>query len=215
MSNREPRTRVLVVDDHPMYRDAVAESVRRRPDFELVGTAADGREALDLIASERPDVAVLDMKMPGLDGTQVLNALARENSPTRVVILSGDLESALVYSALAAGASGYLSKEVGAEAICDAIATVGRGGTLLPPEVHDGLLREIRLRAHDDRPALSARERDVLKLAATGCSAPEMGRRLHLGAGTVKTHLQSLYRKLGVSDRAAAVAEAMRQGLLE
>jgi two-component system, NarL family, nitrate/nitrite response regulator NarL len=155
------------------------------------------------------------MEMPGIDGMQVLNSLARDGSPTRVVVLSGHLESAIVYSALAAGAQGYLSKDAGAEAICDAIATVARGETQLPPQVHEGLLREIRLRADDDRPALSARERDVLKLAAAGCSAPEMARRLYLGVGTVKTHLQSLYRKLGVTDRAAAVAEAMRQGLLE
>lgn len=215
MSERRARTRVLVVDDHPMYRDAVAESVRRRPDLELVGTAADGRTALDLIAADRPDVMVLDLEMPGFDGIRVLKGLVRDGSPTRVVVLSGHLESAIVYSALAAGASGYLSKDAGADAICDAIATVARGGTLLPPEVHEGLVREIRLRAVDDRPVLSAREHDVLKLAAAGCSAPEMADTLHLSVGTVKTHLQSLYRKLSVSDRAAAVAEAMRQGLLE
>lgn len=215
MAERRARTRVLVVDDHPMYRDAVAASVRRRPDLELVGTAADGRTALDLIAADRPDVMVLDLEMPGFDGMRVLNGLVRDGAPTQVVVLSGHLESAIVYSALAAGASGYLSKDASADAICDAIATVARGGTLLPPEVHEGLVQEIRLRAEDDRPALSAREHDVLKLAAAGCSAPEMSDTLHLGVGTVKTHLQSLYRKLGVSDRAAAVAEAMRQGLLE
>ena len=215
MSGRRARTRVLVVDDHPMYRDAVAASVRRRADLELVGTADDGRTALDLVDAEQPDVMVLDLEMPGLDGMRVLKSLVRDGSPTRVVVLSGHLESAIVYSALAAGASGYLSKDAGADAICDAIATVARGRTLLPPEVHEGLVREIRLRAEDDPPALSAREHDVLRLAAAGCSAPEMAHTLHLGVGTVKTHLQSLYRKLSVSDRAAAVAEAMRQGLLE
>jgi two-component system, NarL family, nitrate/nitrite response regulator NarL len=215
MSGRQARTRVLVVDDHPMYRDAVAASVRRRADLELVGAATDGREALELIAAERPDVAVLDIEMSGLDGMQVLKGLARDGSLTRVLVLSGHLESAIVYSALAAGARGYLSKDSGPDAICDAIATVARGDTLIPSEVHQGLLREIQLRADDDRPALSAREHEVLKLAAAGCSAPEMARRLYLGVGTVKTHLQSVYRKLGVSDRAAAVAEAMRQGLLE
>lgn len=190
-------------------------AIKGRPDFELVGEAADGRQALDEIRRLRPDVAVLDVKMPGLDGVRVLNALRRDEAPTRVLFLSAYLDSAIVYRAVAAGASAYLSKDAGRQVICDAVAAVARGDSVLAPEIHAGIAQEIRLRENDDRPALTPREREILHLTAEGCSAPEIGRRLYLSTTTVKTHLQHLYEKLGVSDRAAAVAEAMRRGLLE
>ena len=215
MAPSNHRVRVYVADDHPVYREGVARAIKERPELELVGEASDGRKALTEIKDREPDVAVLDIKMPGLSGTEVLNALARDAVKTRVVVLSAYLESSLVYEAIAAGAAAYLTKDSARQEICNAISSVARGETILAPEVHGGLAAEVRLRTDDDRPALTPRETEILALTAEGCSAPEMGRRLHLSPTTVKTHLQHLYDKLGVSDRAALVAAAMRHKLLE
>jgi two-component system nitrate/nitrite response regulator NarL len=206
---------VLVADDHPVYREGIVRAIKERPELELVGEAASGRDALEEIRRLEPDVAVLDMKMPGLDGRQVLNATERDDLGTRVMFVSAYLDSEIVYQAIAAGAKAYLSKESTREQICDAIAAVGRGETVLSPEIQAGLAREIQARSDDQRPLLTPREQEILALTAEGLSAPDIGGRLHLSPATVKTHLQHAYEKLGVSDRAAAVAEAMRRGLLE
>lgn len=207
---------MVVADDHPVYRDGIARAVRDRPGLELVGEASGGREALELIAAHEPDVALLDFRMPDLDGQAVLGALVRKGSGARVVFLSADTEPAIVFAALAGGATGYLSKAANRSTICDAIAAAARGETVLSPELQTGLAGQIRLHGVDsDRIVLSPREREVLALTAEGRSAPEIATRLVLAPTTVKTHLQNLYDKLGVSDRAAAVAEAMRRGLLE
>jgi two-component system, NarL family, nitrate/nitrite response regulator NarL len=209
------RVRVLVAEDHPLFRQAVVRTVSERPDFEVVAETADGREALDAIRALKPDVAVLDLKMPGLDGVQVLNALVRDGDPTRVVLLSAYLDGATAFEAVAAGAAAYLSKDADGARIGDAIAAVARGETVIGQEVQSGLAQQIRAQRDGRRPLLSEREREVLGHVAEGRSAPEIGRLLFLSTATVKGHLQSLYDKLGVSDRAAAVAEAMRRGLLE
>jgi two-component system nitrate/nitrite response regulator NarL len=214
--NRVGRVRVLVADDHPVYREGIVRAVKERPDLELVGEAGDGREALEKVRELTPDVAVLDIRMPGLDGTQVLNALRRDGLKTEVLFLSAFLESELAYRTVAEGAKGYLSKEAARQEICDAIVLIARGGTALAPEVQASLAQGIRERElAGGRPDLTPREREVLQLIAEGMSAPEIGKRIHLSPTTVKTHLHTLYEKLGVRDRAAAVAEAMRRGLLE
>lgn len=215
MPESSSRVRVLVADDHPLFREAVVRAVRERPELELVAEAADGTEALSAIREARPDVAVLDVKMPGLDGIKVANAVARDGLTTKIVLLSAFLDGAMAFEAVAAGAAAYLSKDADRRRILDTIGAVSRGETVLAPEIQAGLAAEIRLRGAKDRPGLSERERQVLTLIADGKSAPEIGRMLFLSTATVKSHLQALYEKLGVSDRAAAVAEAMRRGLLE
>jgi two-component system, NarL family, nitrate/nitrite response regulator NarL len=211
----QARTRVLVADDHPLYREGVIRAIKERPDLELVAECDDGRTALDRIKELQPDVAVLDVKMPGLDGTGVLNAVEREHLPTRIAFLSAYLDGAVVYSAVSGGAAAYLSKDADREEICDAIAAVARGETILASEAQAGIAREVRVRRDEERPILTSREREILELTANGRSAPQIAGELYLSTATVKTHLQHLYEKLGVSDRAAAVAEAMRRGLLE
>lgn len=207
--------RVFVADDHPLYREALTRAIGQRAELELVGDSGDGREALAAIRRLEPDVAVVDGTMPGLEGADVAHALVRDGVDTAVLLLSGYLEGPRVYRALASGARGYLSKDASGDAICDAVVAVARGETVLPPETHAAIADEIRQRGAAERPALSPREREILALIADGLSAPEVAARLHLSTGTVKSHLQHLYEKLGVSDRAAAVAEAMRRRLLE
>jgi two-component system nitrate/nitrite response regulator NarL len=210
------RVSVIVADDHPLFREGIERAVRERPDLELVGAAADGREALDQIRELRPQVAVLDIRLPSLDGLQVLNALVRDGLPTRVLFLSATGDSEIVYRAIQAGATGYFRKEADREAILNGIAAVAGGRTAIDPELQAGVFDQIRLRGTgEDRPILTARERQVLALMAEGLSGPRIAEQLIVALPTVKTHQARLYEKLGVSDRAAAVAEAMRRGLLE
>jgi two-component system nitrate/nitrite response regulator NarL len=209
-------TSVLIADDHPLFREAIARVIAERPDLELIAEAADGRAALEKIRELEPDVAVIDVRMPQLDGSDVLVALRDEGLRTNVVFLSAFLDSKTVYDAVAAGANAYLSKEAETDEIVTAILAAARGETILGPEVQTGLAEQIRFREENEsRPRLSDREHEVLTLIAEGLSAPEIGERIHLSTATVKTHLQHLYEKLGVSERAAAVAEGMRRGLVD
>jgi two-component system nitrate/nitrite response regulator NarL len=207
--------RVVVVDDHPFFRDGLSRGLRQSGYLEVVGEAGTGREGLDLIRSVGPDVAVLDYQMPDLDGLDVVHAVVRDGLATRTLVLSALTDSAVVFRALQEGANGYLSKEARRSEIVDAVIEVARGGTVVPPELAAGLAEQIRRRGHGDLPVLSPRELQVLQGFARGLSIPALAAELYLGPSTVKTHTQRLYEKLGVSDRAAAVAEAMRRGLLE
>jgi two-component system nitrate/nitrite response regulator NarL len=211
-----PRTTVVVADDHPLFRDGIARAVRDRPDLELVGEATDGRDALEQLRALQPVAAVLDLALPELDGMDVLNAIRRDQLPTRVLILSASTEGALVHQAISAGAAGYLSKSVTRVEVCDAVTAIARGERVLEAGLHSALMAEIQSLGVDYlRPVLTAREREILGLMARGLSAPAIGELLFVSPTTVKTHMGHMYEKLGVSDRAACVAEAMRRGLLE
>jgi len=210
------RVSVVVADDHPLFREGIERAVRERPDLQLVGAAADGRKALAQIRELTPQVAVLDVRLPDLDGLQVLNAVVRDGLPTRVLFLSASGDPEVVYRAVQGGAAGYFRKEADRDAILNGIAAVASGRTAIEPELQAGVFDQIRLRGtSEERPILTAREREVLALMADGLSAPQIAQRLIVAPPTVKTHQARLYEKLGVSDRAAAVAEAMRRGLLE
>jgi two-component system nitrate/nitrite response regulator NarL len=213
---RTGRVRVVVADDHPLFRDGIERAVRERPDLDLVGLAADGREALAMVRALTPRVAVLDLRLPGLSGLRILNALTRDAVPTRVVFLSAIGDAEVVYRAVQAGAAGYFRKEAPREAILDAIAAVARGDSAIEPVLYDGLIEQIRASgAAQTRPVLTAREREVLALMAEGLSGPQIAERLIVALPTVKSHQARLYEKLGVSDRAAAVAQGMRRRFLE
>jgi two-component system nitrate/nitrite response regulator NarL len=205
---------VVVADDHPLYRDGLCAALLRREEFDLVGEYGDGHEARREIERLAPDVAIIDVRLPGLDGVSIVRELVAAQVPTRALMLSASTSATDVYAALEAGASGYLAKEADRQRICDAVAAVGAGETVLPAELHSGLAGQIRNHGTETHSVLSERERGVLQLTAQGRSAREIGAELYLSPATVKTHLQSVYNKLGVSDRAAAVAEAMRRGLL-
>jgi two-component system nitrate/nitrite response regulator NarL len=215
VNSTNQRVRVVVADDHPVFRQGLVDAIRRAPGLELAGQVETGRRALEEIRRLKPDVAVLDMKMPELDGIEVMRALRGDALETRILFLSAFLESNTVYGAVEAGARGYISKDSQPEAICDAISAVARGEVVLGPETQGAIANEIRTRTPGEPNPLSQREREILLLTAEGKSASDIADQLYLSPATVKTHLQRTYQKLGVSDRAAAVAEAMRKGLLE
>jgi two-component system nitrate/nitrite response regulator NarL len=214
-SDGRKRVTVLVADDHPLYREGVVRALSASGQVDIVAEAADGRAALAQIQEHRPDVALVDYKLPELDGVAVTNAVVRDELPTRVLLVSAFTDSGVVYQALETGAAGFVSKESRREQIVDAVLAAARGENVVPPDIAAGLVSEIRLRKQDDRPALTQREQEILKLIAAGKSLPEIAKELYLSLTTVKTHVQHLYEKLGVSDRAAAVASAMRRGLIE
>jgi two-component system nitrate/nitrite response regulator NarL len=212
----ERRVTVLVADDHPLFREGIARAVRERPDLELVAEVSDGRAALECIREESPSVAVVDLRLPELDGVAIANAVARDGLATRVLVLSAFTEPQFVYEAMAAGAAGYFSKDADRDAVLDAIAAVARGDSRVEPRLQSGLFEEMRGRAQDGaRSLLTPRELEIVGLMADGLSAPAIAKQLFLATATVKSHQARIYEKLGVSDRAAAVAEAMRRGLLE
>lgn len=215
MNRNAERIRVTVADDHPLFRRGLIEMLKRRPEVELLAEDASGPEALASIRNHRPDVAVLDVQMPAMSGVAVLNAVSRDGLATRVVLLTGFGESGPAYEAMALGAGAYLAKDTDGDRICEAIVAVARGETVIGSRFQAGLATEIRLRERGGRPALTAREREVLSLTAEGGSVADVAASLHLSEATVKTHLHHTYEKLNVSDRAAAVAAAMRLGLIE
>jgi two-component system, NarL family, nitrate/nitrite response regulator NarL len=207
--------RVIIGDDHPVFRDGVARGLSASGRVVVVAQAGDGREALRAIRQHVPDVAVLDQRMPDLDGIAVTRAVARDGLATHVLLLSAFARGPSIHEALEAGAAGVLSREATPLEIVDAVVAATRGGKVLPPGVASAVAEEIHRRSAHRPPPLSERERQVLTLIADGKSLPTIAAELHLAATTVKTYAGTLYEKLGVSDRAAAVAEAMRRGLLE
>jgi two-component system nitrate/nitrite response regulator NarL len=209
------KVRVLVADDHPLYREGVVRALVGSGRIEVVAEADTGTAALAGIRAHKPDVALVDYKLPGLDGVAVTHAVTRDGLATRVLLLSAFTDSGLVYKALQTGAAGYLPKEARREEIVDSVLACARGETVVPAELTSGLVSEIRMRAVNDAPALTDRESEILRLIAAGNSLPEIAKELFLAVTTVKTHVQHVYEKLGVSDRAAAVAEAMRRRLIE
>ena len=215
MLTSERKIEVVVVDDHPFFRDGVSRGLTNSGLITVVGEAETGRDGLAVIAEHRPAVAVVDYQLPDLDGIAVTQAVVRDGLPTRVLLLSAITDSPVVFRALEVGASGYLSKDSRRAEIVDAVLSVARGKTVVPPDLAGSLAQEIRLRAQPSAPVLSEREMQVLRGFARGLSIPQLAKELYIGASTVKTHTQRVYEKLGVSDRAAAVAEAMRRGLLE
>ncbi len=215
MSSRDSKVTVLVVDDHAFFRDGLTRGLTRSGQIAVVAEAGNGRDGLEAIRREQPTVAVVDYQMPDMDGIALLHAVIREQLATRVLLLSAFTDSAVVFRALEEGAAGYLSKDADRQDIVDAVLGVARGETVVPAGLAAGLAGEIRLRANSQAPALSAREQQVLQAFSRGLSIPQTAAELFIEPSTVKTHTQRLYDKLGVSDRAAAVAEGMRRGLLE
>jgi DNA-binding NarL/FixJ family response regulator len=215
-----PSVRVVVADDHEVVRAGFAALLDTQPDFTVLGTAADGAEAVQISRELRPDVVLMDVRMPGTDGIEATRQLTGATGGPRVIILTTfDLDE-YVYDGLCAGASGFLLKDVTAERLFDAVRVVAAGEALLAPTVTRRLISEFaRLRPAAPAPAaavaqLTARETEVLRLLAEGLSNAEIARRLVITEETVKTHVSRVLHKLALRDRAQAVVMAYESGLV-
>ena len=213
----EPPAQIRVVTalGSPLLLDGVARSIRQDSSLRLVAERADGQAALDAIRRLRPDVAVIDLEMPTLDGRRVLESVIRNELPTRVLLLAGDVPPETAFELVAIGAGGYLSKRTTADELRSAVRRAARGDTVLCSEAQSSLAKEVRLRHQEDPGLLTPRQLEIVRLMAAGRSTPEIARELGIELSTVRTHVELLYARLGVSERAQAVAEAMRRGLID
>jgi DNA-binding NarL/FixJ family response regulator len=206
--------RILIVDDHAVVREGLSSMLSRQPDLEIVGEAACGDHGLSLVRELSPDIMLLDLQMPGMHGLEVLSQLAKSGpEDTRVVVLSVVDEPELVLRAVRGGAQGYVLKSASRSELVAAIRRVAAGGQSFDEVVVRAFLTEKEKAASAE--LLTERETEILRLIATGCRNQSIAEQLYMSVSTVKGHLDDAYRKLGVSDRAHAVAVALRLGLLE
>jgi DNA-binding NarL/FixJ family response regulator len=206
-----PPIRLLIVDDHPVVRDGLRGMFNGDAQFAVVGEAADGVRAVTLAKALRPDVILMDLRMPGGDGVTAINNLAERGIPARVLVLTTYDTDSDVLPAIEAGATGYLLKDAPREELFRAVLAAARGEAVLSPSVASRLLTQVRAPAKEP---LSQRELQVLGMVARGATNREAAGQLFISEATVKTHLLHIYAKLGVNDRAAAVAAAFERGLL-
>lgn len=202
---------IMLVDDHPVVREGLRGMLEAEPDLSVVGEAGSGDEAVALSRVKQPDVILMDLRMPGLDGVGATRKILADRPGQRVVVLTTYETDADILRAVEAGASGYLLKDASRAELAGAIRAASRGETVLAPSVAGKLVKRVR---NPTTSPLSAREIEVLRLVARGSTNADIGRALHISEATVKTHLLRVFGKLDVSDRTAAVTTAMRLGLL-
>ncbi len=203
--------RILIADDHPVVRSGLESMLAKQPDFEVVGEAEDGMEAVRLAKELSPDVILMDLRMPEMDGAAVTGKISKDHPETRVLVLTTYDTDADILRAVEAGATGYLLKDAPREELYEAVRSTASGKPLLTPAVTAMLMRSIR-EPRTQKP--SAREVEVLELVRKGLSNKGIGRELHISEATVKTHLIHVFGKLGVDDRTAAVSVALERGIL-
>ncbi|HEX6472252.1 MAG TPA: response regulator transcription factor [Streptosporangiaceae bacterium] len=216
MSGSDGPIRLLIVDDHPVVRDGLRGMFAGDPRFDVVGEAGEGERAVTLAAALRPDVVLMDLRMPGVDGVTAITELARRGVPARVLVLTTYDTDSDVLPAIEAGATGYLLKDAPREDLVRAVLAAAKGEAVLSPAVASRLLSQVRSprTPGETREPLSQRELQVLGMIARGATNREAAASLFISEATVKTHLLHIYAKLGVNDRAAAVAVAFERGLL-
>ncbi|GAA1578328.1 MULTISPECIES: response regulator transcription factor [Kribbella] len=206
--------RVLVVDDHPVVRSGLSGMLSVTEDITVVGEAGDGSEALALVESAKPDVVLMDLRMPRMDGVAATGAIVSSHPSTRVLVLTTYDTDTDILHAVEAGAAGYLLKDTPHAELLNGIRAAARGETVLAPPVAARLMSRLRTPAAPAAAQPSPRELEVLAAVARGLSNAEIGRELFIGEATVKTHLQRLFAKLDVDDRTRAVTVAIERGLL-
>lgn len=203
------KIRIVVVDDHPVVRDGLIAMLNTQSDFEVVEEAGDGAEALQKVAKHNPDVLLLDLEMPGVDGIETLRRLQEEKVQVRVIVFTVFDTDERIVSAMQAGAKGYLLKGAPRDEVFRAVRVVNEGGSLLEPLVASKLLDSV-----NNPDALTARQKEVLKLMATGLLNKEIADQLDIAERTVKFHVSEILAKLGAGNRTEAVAVATRKGLI-
>jgi DNA-binding NarL/FixJ family response regulator len=200
--------RLLVVDDHPPMRYGLVALVRSQPDMEVIAEAGDGEEAVEVYADVRPDVVLMDLRMPGMGGVEAIIAIRQSDPEARVIVLSTYDMDEDIHRAIQSGAKSYLLKDMSTEEVAETIREVYRGGTSLPSQVAE------RLSQRQQRQSLTERERDVLAALVKGRSNKEISANLHISEDTVKSHLKTLFAKLQVRDRTEAAVAAIRHGIV-
>ena len=203
--------RILITDDHPVVREGLAGMLAGQPDFEVVGVATDGNSAVQQYNDLSPDVTLMDLRMPGLDGVGAIEEIRSRHPAAHILVLTTYDSDADILRAIEAGATGYLLKDTPREELFRAIRAAASGESVLAPAVAARLMTRMRAPAEEH---LSAREIEVLQLVAKGNSNKEIGKSLHISTATVKTHLIHIYNKLGVDDRTAAVTTALEKGII-
>ena len=201
--------RILIVEDHHVVRQGLVALIKSVDDMEVVAEAADGRQGVDLHRKHRPDVTIMDLRLPVLGGVEAIQEIRQATPNARVIVLTTFDGDENIYRALQAGARGYLLKDMFGEELMDAIRAVHAGKTRIPAVVAQRLAERMR------GPELTSREMDVLRLIVAGNSNKEIGGALHISEATVKTHINNLLGKLGVSDRTQAATTAIQRGIVE
>ncbi|GIK58363.1 MAG: response regulator transcription factor [Chloroflexi bacterium] len=205
------KIRILIADDHPVVREGLAGILVGQDDFEVVGLAADGNTAVTLALALSPDVTLMDLRMPALDGVGAIEAIKKAQPTAHILVLTTYDSDADIVRAIAAGATGYLLKDAPREELFRAIRAAASGESVLSPTVASRLMTRMRAPAEEN---LSAREIEVLQLVAKGASNQQIGKELHISTATVKSHLIHIFNKLGVDGRTAAVTAALEKGII-
>lgn len=214
--------RVLIVEDHPVLRGVIRLACEHAPELEVAGEVADGESALEACRTERPDVVVLDLTLPGkVQGLDLARQVRAEKLPVRILVLTGRTDERALFESVAAGVDGYLEKTAGMRFIAEALTRVARGERVFTPEQERGAVVELGRRARqareisDVRASLTARELEILEYVSLGLTVRQVATRLGLSPRTVETHIAKLYRKLGVRNRVQALSRAASLGLIE
>jgi DNA-binding NarL/FixJ family response regulator len=212
-----PKQRIVLVDDHEVVRLGIKALLERHPHFEVVGEAGTAKEALEQVERLLPDVVLMDIRLPGASGVEATEQITNSFPEIKVIMLTSYAEDDMLFSAIRAGASGYVLKQIGAEDLIKAIEAVGRGEALLDPVVTQRVFQEVRRAVKDEEASafvnLSQQEKHVLLLVSEGRTNREIAKTLFLGEGTVRNYVSSILSKLGVSNRAEAAAYAVEHSL--
>jgi two-component system, NarL family, response regulator LiaR len=206
-------TRIIIIDDHAVVRQGLRFLLAQQPDIEVVGEGKDGTQAIMLVAEQLPDVVLLDLLMPKMDGITAIREIRRITPTTQIVILTSYAEDGQIYEAIKAGAISYLLKDASPEELVAAVRAAARGEGILSPLIATRLLREMR-QQHPPLHELTLREREVLTFLARGRSNAEIANELSIGEGTVKTHVSNILTKLHLADRTQAAIYALQQRLI-
>jgi len=213
------KQRIILVDDHEVVRLGLKSLLERNPQFDIVGEAASAREAIEQVTALQPDVVVMDIRLPGTSGIEACEEIVNRFPGTKVIMLTSYAEDEMLFSAIRAGASGYILKQIGSEDLVKALEAVGRGEALLDPAVTQRVFQEVRRAVKEEEASafahLSQQEKHVLLLVSEGKTNREIAKSLFLGEGTVRNYVSSILSKLGVNNRAEAAAYAVEHNLRE